>query len=73
MNRAYGAGFVTEGGDSRMVVARFKADGTLDTTFDGDGVATVNVSAGAGTDETARGLVVQSDGKIVIAGVTEVP
>ena len=71
MNRAYGAGFVTEGGDSRMVLVRFKADGTLDTTFDTDGVVTVNVSVGAGIDEAARGLVVQSDGKIVIAGPIE--
>jgi uncharacterized delta-60 repeat protein len=65
------AGFVTEGGDSRLAVARFNADGTPDTTFGGGtGVAKINVKA-AGTDEVARGVVVQTDGKIVIAGAAE--
>ncbi|HEY0715548.1 MAG TPA: hypothetical protein VGF45_22895 [Polyangia bacterium] len=64
------AGFVRAGGDNWMAVARFNTDGTLDATFGTAGVAKVNVSV-AGTDETARGLVVQSDGKIVIAGNVE--
>ncbi len=64
------AGFITENGDSRMVVARFNTDGTLDTSFAGDGIAEVNV-AEAGAVEAARAVVVQTDGKIVIAGAAE--
>jgi uncharacterized delta-60 repeat protein len=71
-NKPYGAGYVREGADSLMVVARFNADGTPDTSF-GGGAVRVNVTAGGGTAETARGVVIQSDGKVVIAGVAEVP
>jgi uncharacterized delta-60 repeat protein len=70
--KAYGAGYVREGADSVMVVARFNLDGTPDTSFAG-GVVKVNVTPGGGAAETARAVVVQSDGKVVIAGVTEVP
>jgi uncharacterized delta-60 repeat protein len=68
--KAVAAGFVRAGGDNWMAVARFNTDGTLDPTFGTAGVAKVNVSV-AGTDEAARGVVVQSDGKIVIAGNVE--
>jgi uncharacterized delta-60 repeat protein len=68
--KAVAAGYINEGGDNQMVVARFNADGNLDTTFGTGGWTKVNVSA-AKTEEMARGVVVQSDGKIVIAGVAE--
>jgi uncharacterized delta-60 repeat protein len=68
--KIYGAGVITENDDSRMVVARFNADGTLDTSWGTNGLATVNVAA-AGTAEITRGIVVQSDGKVVIAGTAE--
>ena len=45
-------------------VARYKADGSLDPSFDGDGTL---VSAPTG-DNGAFGVVVQPDGKIVVAG-----
>jgi hypothetical protein len=53
-----------------MIVARFNTDGTRDTSFGTNGVASINVVA-AGTDEAARGVVIQSDGKVVIAGAVE--
>ena len=68
--KAVATGFINEGGDNQMVVARFNADGTLDPTFGTTGMTKVNVSA-AKTEEAARGVVVQADGKIVIAGVAE--
>lgn len=43
---------------------RFLTDGTLDTSFDGDGM----VRTDFGDYETVHGLAVQSDGKIVAAG-----
>ena len=45
-------------------LARYLPNGTLDTTFSGDG--TVMVDAGGGDQATA--LAVQSDGRIVVAG-----
>jgi uncharacterized delta-60 repeat protein len=68
--KVYGAGYVTENGDSRMMVARFNADGTRDASFGTNGVVTINVVA-AGVEEMARGVVIQSDGKVVVAGVVE--
>jgi uncharacterized delta-60 repeat protein len=68
--KAYGAGFVTEGTDNLMMVARFNADGSRDTTFGAGGVAKINVVQ-AGKDETARAVVVQSNGKVVVAGIIE--
>jgi len=68
--KVYAAGFITEDGDSRMVVARFNPDGTRDTTFGTNGVVTHNVVQ-AGTDEMARAVIIQSDGKVVIAGTVE--
>jgi uncharacterized delta-60 repeat protein len=47
-----------------FLVARYNPDGTLDTSFDGDGIATVDL----GSIETATGLAIQSDGKVVIVG-----
>ncbi len=53
-----------------MVVARLTTDGILDPTFGVGGVASINLVT-AGTAETARGIAIQSDGKIVIAGALE--
>ena len=69
-NKLLAAGFINEGGDNRMVVARFNTDGTPDTTFGTAGVVKVNASV-AGTLEEARGVVVQSKGKIVVGGIAE--
>jgi len=69
-NRIYAAGFVVVDGDSHMIVARFTPDGALDPSFGTGGIAEVNLIA-AGTEEVARGVTIQSDGKIVIAGTVE--
>lgn len=72
-NRAVAAGFIVEGSDSWMAVARFTTDGNLDPTFGVGGVAKINVVTKTTTSETARGVIVQSNGKIVIGGVAELP
>ena len=48
-----------------FAVARFNADGSLDTTFDGDGklITLVGLDGGRGTS-----IALQTDGKIVIGG-----
>ena len=45
-------------------VARYNADGSLDTSFDGDG----RVVGAPSPDNGAFGVVVQPDGKVVVAG-----
>ncbi len=70
--KTYAAGFVTETGtDQAMAVARITPDGALDTTFDADGFAVLNAAPGRGSAELARGLGVQSDGKVVMSGQAE--
>ena len=70
-NRLYAAGFVADGADQQMAVTRFNADGSLDGGFGAKGTATVNVAKGGKAVELARGVVVQSDGKVVLAGPVE--
>lgn len=53
------------GGDSNFALARFNPNGTLDAGFDGDGQLTTNF---VGSPEFARGVAVQTDGKIVAGG-----
>ena len=48
-----------------MVVVRLNANGTADAGFGSGGTATVDLGSG---DDTARGVMVQTDGKIVIGG-----
>ena len=57
------------GGD--FAVVRFNADGSLDTTFGSNGHVTTSVSSGTASPpwaSEARGVVIQPDGKIVVAG-----
>ena len=51
--------------DWDLAVARFNANGSTDTTFDGDGVIKIGTTAG---DEEAHSVFVQADGKIIVGG-----
>jgi uncharacterized delta-60 repeat protein len=62
------AGYTYDGSNNNFALARYNTDGTLDTTFGTDGIV---VTAGSG-DDSAKALGIQSDGKIVAAGYTEV-
>jgi uncharacterized delta-60 repeat protein len=53
---------------SQIAVARFNADGSLDTTFDGTGIKSIPFSSSQYAQATT--LDIQSDGKILIAGMT---
>jgi uncharacterized delta-60 repeat protein len=48
-----------------FALARYNADGSLDTTFDGDGKVTTDYGFGS---SQVRALAIQADGKIVAAG-----
>ncbi|MEU7726948.1 calcium-binding protein [Streptomyces sp. NPDC040724] len=54
------------GGNGAWAAARFNPDGSTDTTFDGDGRATLEINVDA--IESAMAVAVQSDGKIVLGG-----
>ncbi|HYR26817.1 MAG TPA: delta-60 repeat domain-containing protein [Thermoanaerobaculia bacterium] len=49
-------------------VARYNPDGSLDATFGSGGIVTTNI----GGNNSAEGVALQADGKIVIAGATNI-
>lgn len=71
----YGVGSLADSTDAAadhaVFVAKFKADGTLDTTFGDTGVARLNIAEGGKNGESARGITIQSSGKIVISATVE--
>lgn len=59
---------VGHNGDSANLdfkVLRYNTNGTLDTTFDGDGIMTTAVGSGY---DVAYSIAIQTDGKIVVSG-----
>ncbi|HSQ16830.1 MAG TPA: delta-60 repeat domain-containing protein [Anaerolineales bacterium] len=50
-----------------FALARYNPDGSLDTTFDGDGRVTTDFADGI---DTGQALAIQEDGKIILAGYT---
>ena len=67
---AVGSVFRRSSGDSSIsdfALARYNPNGTLDTSFSGDGRKTTDF---AGIDDGATGVALQSDGKIVVVGRT---
>lgn len=59
------AGYTSSSGNNHFAVARYNADGSLDTTFDTDGKVVTPVA----TDDEAYAVVVQPDLKIVVVGM----
>ena len=55
--------------DTDLFLIRMNPDGSLDTTFDGDGIVTTHV----GTDNNLFDMTVLSDGRIVVAGSVQSP
>ena len=53
----------------RMAVARYNTDGSLDTTFDGDGLAAVATSTSEGYATT---VALAPDGRIVLGGLSSI-
>jgi uncharacterized delta-60 repeat protein len=65
---ALGGKFVAAGGaGDDFALARYLPDGTLDTSFDGDGRLTTDI----GGEDVANGVVVQPNGKIVAVGASD--
>jgi uncharacterized delta-60 repeat protein len=60
------AGSSWSGNNSNFAIARFRADGSVDQTFSGDGKTTTDF----GGVDSASALALQADSKIVAAGTT---
>jgi uncharacterized delta-60 repeat protein len=63
------AGISNAGGTSDFAVVRYNVDGTLDTTFNANGRVLTDVGIGSG--DFATSAVIQSDGKIVVGGLSD--
>ena len=61
------AGETSNGSNFDFAVARLNADGSLDTSFDGDGRVTTAVGT---SHDRARGVALQPDGRIVVGGMS---
>ncbi|CAN5328371.1 hypothetical protein BH10ACI3_BH10ACI3_20970 [soil metagenome] len=58
-------GYSSGNGSEDFALVRYNADGSLDTTFDSDGIVTTPVSE---SSDKVNSLVIRADGKIVAAG-----
>jgi len=59
------AGYSSNGSNNDFALVRYNSDGSLDTSFDTDGIVTTAVGS---TYDVGQAVAVQSDGKIVVAG-----
>jgi uncharacterized delta-60 repeat protein len=64
------AGYVQVGGNNQLVVARYTPSGLLDLSFGTNGSTLTPL--GDGSDTRANALVLQNDGKLVVAGYARV-
>lgn len=55
--------------DNDFALARYSANGSLDTSFDGDGTVLTGFASGSG--DAAFSLALQPDGKIIAAGASD--
>src|SRR5581483_7806589 len=62
-------GFSDANRDFDFALARYNPDGSLDTSFGGDGKVLTDFG---GSDDEAFGVAIQADGKIVVAGFSDV-
>jgi len=59
------AGEAGDGNNSDFVAARYESTGSLDLTFDGDGIVTTPIGS---SNEIATAISLQSNGKIIVGG-----
>jgi serralysin len=59
------AGSSSNGANDDFALARYNPDGSLDTTFNGNGKVTTAIGAG---DDVGYSVTLQSDGKILVSG-----
>jgi len=62
------SGYTYNGTNADFGLARYNSNGTLDITFDSDGLVSTDFF---GNDEGAYGIAIQTNGRIVLAGTTD--
>lgn len=62
------AGTSNNGTDDDFALARYNTNGSLDLSFDSDGIVTTPIGSG---NDWGRSLALQADGKIVVAGTSD--
>ena len=67
--RIVAAGYSSNGADDDFAVVRYLANGALDTSFGTGGKVTTAIGAGS---DVASSVVVQADGRIVVAGYSTI-
>jgi uncharacterized delta-60 repeat protein len=65
------AGYTQETGPEHVAVIRYNADGSLDGNFGSGGKLDINASVGPTVDSSAQALLIQPDGKLLVAGNAE--
>jgi len=68
-NKILLAGYSYNGGDYDFALARFLPDGTLDSSFDGDGKLITEMDYAGGEENNS--VVVQANGNFVVAGISD--
>jgi uncharacterized delta-60 repeat protein len=63
------AGYAYNGNDYDFALTRYNTDGSLDTSFGGDGKVTTGFSTDS--NDYANGVALQDDGKIIAVGYTD--
>jgi len=56
------------GSNFDMVIWRYNPDGTLDTSFDSDGIVVHDNAAGGNSDDLGRSMSIDSTGRILVTG-----
>lgn len=62
------AGLTDENGPPHVALARYTADGALDGGFGSGGILDINAGASANASSEAHALLIQPDGKLLVAG-----
>jgi len=65
--RILAGGWADTGPNKDLALVRYKGNGSLDSSFDGDGVRTQAISTG---DDTIASIALSGDGKILIGGTS---
>jgi len=60
-------GYTRDGANGDFALARYNSDGSLDTTFGGDGKVTTDF---ANTDDTGYGVAIDGAGRIIVVGTS---
>ncbi|MBM3273347.1 hypothetical protein FJY94_08965, partial [Candidatus Kaiserbacteria bacterium] len=63
------AGYAENGSNTDFALVRYNTDGSLDTSFDSDGKVTTAIGTGY---DYGNSVTVQADGKILVAGYTDI-